>query len=178
MSENPFESLESDDPTFALTVRDRLPYAYILTKQIQNFQQANINQKDFFSQDVQNAIRGLVKMIPESWTRSDEEWQDDMKKAIIKKKIDIRPKFGDVRASKELCKKNGWQMFKIIEIPDYFQLLQTVINKLNRLGMITRKEWTEAPTGMPKGETSLPEGMNLIEYLETLEEETNEDEKG
>ena len=39
------------------------------------------------------------------------------------------------------------------------------------MGMVSRREWTEAPTGMPPGEKPLPEGMNLQEYLNSLKDE-------
>jgi len=31
------------------------------------------------------------------------------------------------------------------------------------MGMLSKREWIEATTGMPPGETALPEGMNIQE---------------
>lgn len=177
MAENPFENLESDDPSFALTIRERLPFSFILTKQTQNFQTANL-EDNYSRTKLEDAVKGLVAMIPEPWIEKDEDWKKDIAKAKKKIKVDIRPSFAGIRMKKELCELKGIQMEKEVEITDYFQLLHAVFNKLNRLGMITRKQWTEAPTGMPPGENALPEGMNLQEYLASLEEEKEAEENG
>jgi hypothetical protein len=173
---SPFDdSLESDDPSFALTVRDRLPYSYILTKQVQSFQASYMN-KEFSRREVEESIKGLVAMIPEPWVATDPDWLKDMEEAKTTITIDVRPSFAGVKMKKEIAEKRGIAITQEVEVVDYFKMLHAVFNKLNRLGMITRKQWTEAPTGMPKGETALPEGMNLQEYLASLEEEEGEEE--
>jgi hypothetical protein len=172
---NPFDdSLESDDPTFALTVRDRLPYSYILTKQVQSFQASYMN-KEFSRREVEESIKGLVAMIPEPWVENDAEWKTDMDASKTKIEVDVRPAFAGVKMKMELCKAKKIPITREIEVVDYFKMLHAVFNKLNRLGMITRKEWTEAPTGMPPGEKALPEGMNIHEYLASLEQEGEEE---
>jgi len=176
MAENPFESLDSDDPSFSLTIKDRLPYTYILTEQIKTFQASCLN-KDFSRREIEEAIQGLVNMIPKPWIEQDEEWKKDVEEAKKVVTVDIRPSFAMVKMNKDLCKAKGIEITKDVEVIDYFKLLHAVFNKLNRLGMISRREWTEAPTGMPPGEKPLPEGMNLQEYLASLEEEKEAEEK-
>jgi hypothetical protein len=170
MSENPFKELDSDDPSFSLTIKDRMPYTYILTEAIKTVLKS-ISSMKYTRREIEESIQALVKMIPASWTNNDEEWEKDMAKATTKVTVDIRPTFAAVKMSERLCKKRGIPMTKEVEIPDYFQMLHAVFNKLNRLGMISRREWVEAPTGMPPGEKPLPEGMNLQEYLDSQEKE-------
>jgi hypothetical protein len=171
VAENPFSELESDDPSFALTIKDRMPYTYILTEALKAVLKS-IGSLKYSRREIEESIKALVKMIPEPWTRNDAEWKKDMDKAITKIKVDIRPSFAGVKMSKELCKKKKVPMTKQVEVPDYFQMLHAVFNKLNRLGMISRRDWIESPTGMPPGAKALPEGMNLEEYIESLKEET------
>jgi len=110
-------------------------------------------------------------MIPKPWVENDEEWKKDMESAKKKIKVDIRPSFAGVKMNKDLCKAKGIKMSKEVEVVDYFKMLHAVFNKLNRLGMISRREWIEAPTGMPPGEKPLPEGMNLQDFVDSREEE-------
>lgn len=173
MAENPFKDLESDDPSFTLTIKDRLPYTYILTEQIKTFQASTLNT-EYSRREIEEAIKGLVNMIPEPWTKNDEEWEKDVSEAKKKIKVDIRPSFAGIKMKAEICKAKGIPMSKQVEVVDYFKMLHAVFNKLNRLGMISRRDWTEAPTGMPPGEKALPEGMNLQEYIDSLEKEKEE----
>jgi len=170
LAENPFKELESDDPSFSLTIKDRLPYTYILTEAIKTVLKS-ISSLQYSRREIEESIQGLVNMIPGSWVANDEEWKKDMDEAQVKKVVDIRPSFARVKMSKKLCEKKGIQMTKEVIVPDYFKMLHAVFNKLNRLGMISRRDWVEAPTGMPPGEKPLPEGMNLEEYLASLEVE-------
>jgi len=175
MAEDPFKNLDSDDPSFTLTIKDRLPYTYILTEAIKTILKG-VSSLEYSRREIEEAVKGLVNMIPSAWTNNDEEWKKDMDSAVSKVKVDIRPSFAGVQMKAEICKAKGIQMTKMVDVPDYFKILHAVFNKLNRLGMISRREWTEAPTGMPPGEKPLPKGMNLQEYLESLEQEKEAEE--
>lgn len=145
-----------------------------MTKQTQAFQAITVNFKASRNQ-IDHAIRGLVEMIPDPWIVNDADWQQDVAKAKQKITVDVRPIFAGVKLSPELCEKRGIPITKEVDVVDYFQMLHAVFNKLNRLGMLTRKEWTEAPTGMPPGAKALPEGFNLQEYVDSLDTEGKED---
>ena len=175
MAESPFKDLESDDPSFTLTIKDRLPYTYILTEQIKTFQASCLNT-EYSRREIEEAIQGLVNMIPKPWVETDEEWKKDIDESKKKIKVDIRPSFAGVNMKVELCELKGIPIEKEVEVVDYFKMLHAVFNKLNRLGMISRRDWIEAPTGMPPGAKALPEGMNLQEYLDSLEEEKEAEE--
>jgi len=175
MAEDPFANLDSDDPSFSLTIKDRLPYTYILTEALKTILKG-ISSQEYSRKEIEASTKFLVNSIPEPWVENDEEWKKDMDEAITKVDVDIRPSFAMVKMKKELCEKKGIPIIKTVDVPDYFKMLHAVFNKLNRLGMISRREWTEAPTGMPPGEKPLPEGMNLQEYLESLEPEKEAEE--
>ena len=162
MSRDPFSGLATDDPQFASKIRDRLHYTWLLQEQIQTFQKGSLNYK-FTRRLLDDAIRGLVAMIPDVWKDSDPQWLADFGKATKEIKLDIRPSFAGVKMDKELCKEKKIPMTKKIKVTDYFIVLQAVFNKLFRMGMLTKRDWQEASTGMPPGETALPKGMNLQE---------------
>jgi hypothetical protein len=162
LAEDSYGELSSDDPQFAAKIRDRLHYTWLLQEQVRTFQKSVVNI-DFGRTQLEDAIKGLVAMIPDVWKETDEEWKADYGKATKEVTVDIRPSFALVKMSKELCRKKGIQITKKVKITDYFIVLQAVFNKLFRMGMLSKREWTEATTGMPPGETALPEGMNLQE---------------
>jgi len=162
LSENPFQQLESDDIQLASKIRDRLHYTWMLQTQVLTFQKSVLNI-DYIRTQLEDAIRGLVAMIPDIWKDTDDKWKEEYGKATTEIVVDIRPSFSGVRMNKELCKKLGKQMTEKRKVIDYFVILQAVFNKLFRMGMLSKREWIEATTGMPPGETALPEGMNLQE---------------
>ena len=162
MSESPFSGLESDDPQFASKIRDRLHYTWLLQEQVRTFQKSVLNT-DFSRREIEESIQGLVAMIPDIWKEKDEQWLADFDKATNEIILDIRPSFAGVKMDKELCKEKKIPMTKKIKITDYFIVLQAVFNKLFRMGMLSKREWQEATTGMPPGGVALPKGMNLQE---------------
>ena len=154
--------LESDDIQFASKIRDRLHYTWLLQEQIRTFQKSVLN-KQFTRRELEEAIRGLVAMIPDIWKEKDEQWLADHAKATREVEVDCRISFSGVKMSVALCKKKGLPITKKIKVTDYFVVLQAVFNKLFRMGMLSKREWQEGTTGMPPGETALPKGMNLPE---------------
>ena len=161
MTQEP-SGLESDDIQFASKIRDRLHYTWLLQEQVRTFQKSVLNIK-FSRRELEDSIKGLVSMIPDTWKDNDLKWKEDYEKATTKITLDVRPSFGDVKMSDEYCKRHKIPMTKKIKLVDYFVVLQAVFNKLFRLGMLSKREWQEGTTGMPPGETALPKGMNLRE---------------
>jgi len=151
----------------SLTIRDRIDFTYLLEEQIITFQQATLNT-DFSRREIEEAIDGFVSMVPKTW--QDEDYQSELKEAIKIIKVDIRPTFATIPLKMEICKEKNIPIFQEREQKHYFKMLNCVINLLDRRGMISRKEFLEKATGMPIGETELPEGMTLQEYLESLDE--------
>lgn len=116
---------------------------------------------------------GLKNLLPTRW--EDEQFKKDIGEAVTKIKLDVRPKFAGVRMDRELCEKKGIEVEQEVDVLDYFKVLKACIDLLDRLGMLSKREYTEAPTGMPFGENALPEGMNLQEYLDSLEEDPDDE---
>jgi hypothetical protein len=162
VAENPFSELSSDDPQFAAKIRDRLHYTWLLQEQVRTFQKSVVNI-DYVRTQLEDAIKGLVAMIPDIWKNNDDEWLADYGKATKELIVDIRPSFAGVKMKKELCRERKIPMTKKVKITDYFIVLQAVFNKLFRMGMLSKREWIEGTTGMPPGEVALPKGMNLPE---------------
>ena len=154
--------LESDDIQFASKIRDRLHYTWLLQEQVRTFQKSVLNV-NYSRREIEEAIRGLVAMIPDIWKENDKQWKTDYDKATTEVIGDGRPSFAGVKMSKELCKERKVPMSKKVKVTDYFIVLQAVFNKLFRMGMLSKREWQEGTTGMPPGETALPKGMNLPE---------------
>jgi len=154
--------LESDDIQFASKIRDRLHYTWLLQEQVRTFQKSVLNV-NFSRRELEEAIRGLVAMIPDIWKDNDDQWKADYDKATVEVQVDVRRSFAGVKMSFRRCKEKGIDPFKTVKQTDYFIVLQAVFNKLFRMGMLSKREWQEGTTGMPPGETALPKGMNLPE---------------
>jgi hypothetical protein len=166
MSDRP--TRPSSEKLFDLTIRDRINFPFLLAEQVTTFQKAILN-KDFSRKEVEEAIKGFKNLLPTRW--EDDDFKKDIKEAVNKVTIDIRPTFAGVSMSERMCKAKKIPMTEDIELMDYFKVLKSCINLLDRRGMLSKREYTEAPTGMPFGEEALPEGMNLQEYIASLAEE-------
>ena len=161
MASEPY-GLESDDIQFASKIRDRLHYTWLLQEQVRTFQKSVLNV-NFSRRELEEAIRGLVAMIPDIWKENDDQWKADYAKATVEVQVDVRQSFSGVKMSFRRCKEKGIEPYKMVKQTDYFVVLQAVFNKLFRMGMLSKREWQEGTTGMPPGETALPKGMNLPE---------------
>ena len=159
-------------PTFDLNIRDRLDFPYRIDQQIETFQKATLNT-DYSRREIEESISGLVSLMPSRW--QDKKFKEDIEASKTSVQVDARPVFAGVRMKKELCEEKGIALTRDLDVIDYFKMLQACIDLLDRLGMLSRREFTEAPTGMPFGEEALPEGMNLQEYIASLEEDPGDD---
>ena len=164
--------MSSKAPQFDLNIRDKLDFPFRIDQQIETFQKATLNTT-FSRREIEESINGLVSLMPTRW--QDDPFKDDIKAAKAKVQKDVRPVFAGVRMNKDLCRERKIPMTKEVEVIDYFKMLRACIDLLDRLGMLSRREFTEAPTGMPFGEEALPEGMNLQEYVESLAEDPGDD---
>ena len=87
--------LESDDIQFASKIRDRLHYTWLLQEQVRTFQKSVLN-KAFTRRELEEAIRGLVAMIPDIWKDNDAQWLADYEKATKEVEVDCRTSFSGV----------------------------------------------------------------------------------
>lgn len=160
------------EPTFDLTIRERLDFPFRIDQQIETFQKATLNTS-YSRREIEESILGLVKIIPSRW--HDKQYTKDLKAARKIVKVDIRPTFAGVKMRMDIALKKKLPITKEVEVFDYFAMFQACIDILDRLGMLSKREFTEAPTGMPFGEEALPEGMNLQEYLASLDEDEGDE---
>lgn len=127
-----------------LTLRDRINHPYLVANQILSYQ--NIIQNPELAEDVrEKAIIGLKNIIPEAWY--DNTFNAEMKKAKITEEIDVRPLWCGRRLSVDFCEKNKYPIMEEIKTWDTDKVLHACINLLYRLGVLTRKSFTEKFTG-------------------------------
>lgn len=132
-----------------LTLKDRLNYPYLLANQILTFQKALLTQ-EFSEKQVKETIRGLVRLIPESW--HDNQFKKDVEDATKTEKIDMRPLVaGRIRVSEQVCKELGIVAFKEVESFNHYEVFQACINLLDRRGLTSRRTFIEKMTGRPTG---------------------------
>lgn len=137
MSEKEFEAL--------LTIKDRLNFPYLIARQIITYQQAILNT-EHSDREIQEAINGLVELIPDSW--KDNKWKDELKQAEVIENKDLRPVVaGNVRMNEEVCKELGIPAFKEEKTCDPNKLFHACMNLLDRRGLITKISRTEKVLG-------------------------------
>jgi len=139
--------LSSRDFEAQLTLKDRLNFPYLLANQILTFQKAILNL-EYSEREIREAIEGFVHLIPESW--KDDKFKDDMTKARVKRKKDVRPIVtGSIRMSQKACEQLGIPAFKEEESFDYYKMFQACVNLLDRRGLTSKRSFTEKFTGRP-----------------------------
>lgn len=154
-------SISAEEIEAELTLRDRINYTYLLAEQIVTFQKAILNM-DLSEDEINEAIDGLVNMIPKSWR--DSKFRRDIRKATSKTKIDVRPTFCGLKASVKYCIDNGIAVFVEQEERDYKKLFQACINLFDRRKLLTKRVYTEIMTGRRfKGK-----GKDLSENIEEI----------
>lgn len=117
-----------------LTLKDRINYPYILSSQLLTIQEAILGHNE---KDIQEAIDGLVAIIPSSY----KNLKDD-------------PFLKDLKAAKTVkVQKEYWCGIPLdgseheVETEDYFKKLQACTDLLSRRGMLSRTVFTEVRTG-------------------------------
>ncbi len=154
----------------SLTVRDRMNYMYLLMNQIITFQKSILNT-EFSEREIEESILGLANLIPDIYR--DDEFKKEYDEAVTKEMKDIRPKWGGRKLSMKFCENRKIQTHKEVPKIYVFKLLKGCMNLFSRLGMLTRREWTEKPTGMPFDEDI----EDLDQFSESLENDELEGDK-
>jgi len=127
-----------------LELKDRLNYTYILTKALFAIDMA-VNEKDYDADKVEGLIMLFYYKIPETW--KDKQFIEDMNASKESKTVDVRPKFGQIPLNKELCEEYGLKIEEKVEYVNYLKILQAIINLMDRLNMLVRKDKIEKSTG-------------------------------
>ena len=127
-----------------LELKDRLDYPYILTKSLFGIEMA-YSEKDYDADKVEGMIWLLYHKIPETW--KDKQFVDDVNNSVESKVVDVRPQFGKIKLNIELCKKQGLKINEKVEYIHYFKIFQAIINLMDRLNMLVRKDKIEKSTG-------------------------------
>lgn len=134
------EAPQPQDLQRGLTIKERLDYQYILTFQILSLVKARSGET-FDIEQVREIIRGMLDSIPKLW--HDEKFQKELKEAIIKEKVDMRPSFCGIKPTIEICKKLGVKSFVETEVYDYNKLFHAIINLLQRMHMLSKIQRVE-----------------------------------
>ena len=127
-----------------LELKDRLNYPFILTQNLLSLEKAYSNP-DFDLDIIENLVIGLYTKIPDTWR--DNQFEDDLEKSASVVKVDLRPQWGEIILSKQMCIKQGIPFEAERVIINYFKLLNAIINLLDRRGILIRKDKIEYSTG-------------------------------
>ena len=157
-----------DELDIQLELKDRLPYTSILTASLLNLKRA-INTAELNYDLIQTLILDFFTDIPRTW--QDDKFRNDVEACITTRTVSAIPSFAGVPLDAEICKAEGIQTVRTVQEIDYFALKNSIINLLDRLNLLIRKEKIEYSTG-----------LNLEDNLETLgkkfdAEQTGEEEE-
>ena len=154
----------SDSFNVQLELKERLNYPEYLENVIKNINTAFNNEKISITK-VQVMILNFLHDIPSSWY--DKEFVQDIKGVVSVKEVPNIVKFGVSTLSKEYMKKHDIPLTKKVRNVDYFRLKNAIINLLDRLNMLVRKDKIERSTGKNLKYESLDE---LIDELQKEDE--------
>ncbi|MCJ7761054.1 hypothetical protein MUP59_07955 [Candidatus Bathyarchaeota archaeon] len=132
-------------PEAQLTMRDRLPYHFLLSQMILTFQKAILNIQ-YSAEELREAVEGFVNHIPTLWR--DPEFTQDLQKAQQLIYEDLRPMFCGVPADREYCEEMGIPTERLVRTFDYFKVFNAVVNLLNRRHMLLKPQYKEIMTGI------------------------------
>lgn len=138
------KSVTSEEIEAELTLRDRINFPYLLAQQIMTFQQAILNM-DLSTDEINEAIEGLLRMIPESW--KDDKFSKAVEDAVSKVTVDVRPTYCGLKASYKFCIDNGIVPTIEQEEKDYYALFQACIDLFDRRQLLSKYAYTEIMTG-------------------------------
>lgn len=126
----------SQDQEISLTIGDKINWPYILANAVLKFQESIVRPEGQQSeQQVREAALVFYNTIPSSWLEEDEQFQEDLKKVFLKKKIDTRTIWCGVRVGKP--------KFEEGEIVQPYRLYNACVDVLERRGIIGKKIWKQ-----------------------------------
>ncbi len=175
---DPLAPPELDEWDIQLELKDRLPYPQILTASLISIKKA-LAQPDFKMSKIQALILDLYTDIPDSWMNK--EFLDKLELCITEKIVDVRPSRRGKRMTVEYCVRNKIEVVGKHTQIDYFKLKNAIINLLDNLNMLIRKEKIGMTTGINLEILTLDDLPLYDEVDEFIDEtepvKTKEDEK-
>lgn len=130
--------------TIQLELKDRLNYPYIITRAIFSIETA-LSDSEYDADKLEGLIMALFYKIPDTW--KSKEFDDEINNAKEIKTYDVRPRYGTIPLDIKICKKMDIKIYEKREEINYFKIYHAIINLLDRLGMLVRKEKIERSTG-------------------------------
>lgn len=127
-----------------LELKERINYTEILETSIKN-------KKDVIKADIFRLSKLRLMIIddftdiPDSWI--DEKYVADVKSVVVSKTVPNVILFNGVALGEEYMKRNGIPLTKQTVVVDYFKLKMAIINLLDRLNMLIRKDKIEQSSG-------------------------------
>lgn len=158
--------MSTEDFRVQLELKERLNYPEYLENVIKNINSAFNNEKVSRTK-IQDMILNFYYDIPRSWY--DETFEKDVKGVIKERKIPNVIKWCGYNMSKEYMKKHEIPLTKKVKEVDYFKLKNAIINLLDRLNMLVRKDKIEMSTGKNL------EFESLDDLIDSLSENNNEE---
>jgi hypothetical protein len=139
-------SKEMIQEDISLTIRDRVDWPYLISYSINTLFLAM--RRDTLNEwEIQTIVEYIEGLIPMSIRLIDKKYEEELKAATKDKKLDKRPHFGGVPLSEEACKLQGIVPYEMVKVVPPVVKFNAIINLLNRLGVVTKKEYTEKFTG-------------------------------
>ena len=159
----------SDTPKIQLELKERLNYPEILQKGMLD-QKAVLRETGFSMDKLNLMILDQLFDIPHSWY--DAKFADEIKTVITKKTVKHKVYHAWVQLDEEYMKENKIPLEKEEKRIDYFKLKLAIINLLDRLNMLVRKDKIEMTSGRNLSIESLDD---LIDKMEKEAKEENEE---
>lgn len=151
-----------------LELKERLPYNSILTASLLNMKKA-IGQPEPNLNQIQTLILDMFTDIPRTW--HDETFKEDVGKCVTVRKIRVFNEFAGVPLEPEIAEELGLELEKEITEIDFFALKNAIINLLDRLNLLIRKEKIEYSSGVNLEETLEDLGENYDVEQESFDDE-------
>lgn len=140
MSEGPQQIDTLYEDQAKLTLQDRINYPYLMGEAIRNYLNTTIKPEGEFSpQECLNAALNCLGLVPDSWKIMDEQFELDLKAALIVKPIDSRGLWCGVKVGVPTYK------YRATLRPD--KVFHAVINLLQRRGLMEKSILREIATG-------------------------------
>lgn len=128
-----------------LTLRDRVNWPLLLADAIHTLF-ITMRKENFSIDEIETIVHFIEGLIPSVF--HDETYRKEIDEYTQTKKVDLRPGFGGIKLSEDVCLEMGIPPFEHRETIEPHDKFRSLINLLNRLGAITKKEYTEKFTGV------------------------------
>jgi len=156
----------TEDLGIQLELKERLNYPEYLENVIKNINSAFGNEKISMTK-VQAMILNLFYDIPASWYNDD--FLNDIKGVVTIKQVPNIVKFCNSTLSKEYMIEQDIPLTKEVKSVNYFKMKNAIINLLDSLNMLVRKDKIEKSTGRNLKYKTLDDLLDSLEKDENNE---------